>query len=197
MPPFVPFLILIALFSIQVLIMVSVIKRCYLVVPADTAIVKTGWGPVDVMTAGGMLIYPVINQVLFVSLKWHQVDIEFDDSRPLAFAGGERVSAKLTAWISVDNTSKAIIEAAQSFGEQCSDPEIGEELVEKLYRDPIEQVVRRIAKDSDFGTLTSQLPELPNDLMIAISESLESFHMLHRATIVFPDHDTALQNRKR
>ena len=63
-PPEVKYLFWFILFIIvAVVLFVSVIKKCYLVVGPDKAIVKTGWGAMDVTTAGGMLVFPVVNKV--------------------------------------------------------------------------------------------------------------------------------------
>ena len=56
--PFMIFLYIILGLAAALVIGVTVVKRCYLVVGPDKAIVKTGWGAMDVTTAGGMLVFP-------------------------------------------------------------------------------------------------------------------------------------------
>ncbi|MGB7345241.1 MAG: SPFH domain-containing protein, partial [Pirellulaceae bacterium] len=145
----------------------------------DQAVVKTGMGPADVITAGGMLVFPVINQVQSLSLKWQPVEIEFNDAAPLCFASGTQSNCMVTAWVSLDTTGPAIIEAAQSLGDRNDDPD----LVKQLYQDSMRQAITRFAAGIELVSLQESLPEIPSDLMKALSQDVESFHQLHRVTI--------------
>ena len=176
MNPAVYFLILAAMTMALVCISVAVINRCYLVVPADKAIVRSGMGPIEVATAGGMLVYPVIHRVDYMSLQWQPVTIDFASSNPLTFSDSKTYEGKVTVWVSIDTTETSIVEAAQSLGERAGDPNA----VNELYRESMKQTIRKVVRDIDHAAWLDNLPEVPSDLMKALCDDVEPFHMVHR-----------------
>ena len=124
-PPEVKYLFWFILFIIvAVVLFVSVIKKCYLVVGPDKAIVKTGWGAMDVTTAGGMLVFPVVNKVEYMDLTLKSFEISRQGSEGLICKDNIRADIKVAFFIRVDSDESQMKEVAQSIGAQrCSELE--------------------------------------------------------------------------
>ena len=179
MSPAVLFLIMIVAIAAQICVFVAVIRRCYLVVPADKAIVKTGFGPIDVATAGGMLAFPVINQVQLVSLGWVPIEVSFRDSNPLVFSDQSWLQATITVWISIDATEESIKEAALSFGERAGEPEH----VTQLYANDIEHAIRKVARCGDRSEWIENLPDASPDIFRELQALIDECFIIHRVSI--------------
>ena len=109
---------------VGIFIAVTVVKRCYLVVGPDKAIVRTGWGAMDVTTAGGMLVYPVINQVEYMDLTLKSFEISRQGSEGLICKDNIRADIKVAFFIRVDSDEAQMKEVAQSIGaKRCSEIE--------------------------------------------------------------------------
>ncbi|HEX4447036.1 MAG TPA: hypothetical protein VH044_09875, partial [Polyangiaceae bacterium] len=59
----------VAVFVIFMISMMTLISRCYRRCGADEALVRTGSGGNKVVIGGGVLVFPVIHQLLRVSLR--------------------------------------------------------------------------------------------------------------------------------
>ncbi|MGB7348003.1 MAG: SPFH domain-containing protein, partial [Pirellulaceae bacterium] len=116
MDPFTIFAVIIGLLVAAIVIGVSVVKSCYLVVGPDKAIVKTGWGAMEVTTAGGMLVYPVINQVEYMDLTLKSFEIARQGSEGLICKDNIRADIKVAFFIRVDSSEEQMKEVAQSIG---------------------------------------------------------------------------------
>lgn len=177
MNPAIFFLMVVVAMATCALLVVAIVKRCYLVAPSGTAIVKTGLGP-DMVSMRGMLIYPVINQVQFVSLEWQEVKIEFGN--PLRFADGE-AKFDATVWVSQREQDDLIIAAAQNFGERCSNPQF----LCDLYRDSLRQAIEKIAKSANLAQWKDDTLSVSVDLKLALNDTLEKFHITQRVCISY------------
>src|ERR1035438_5351583 len=66
----------IAVFVLFMVSMMTLISRCYRRCGADEALVRTGSGGNKVVIGGGLLVFPVIHQLLRVSLRSVKLNVE-------------------------------------------------------------------------------------------------------------------------
>ena len=170
--------LVLAMTMLMVVIMVGVIKRCYTVVGVDRAIVITGMGGARVNVGGGMLAYPHIQRLQYVSMEQLCLELDFVAS-PLVFADGSTLATKISVWFSVDAEEACIIEIAQMFGDRCETREASESVAAKLYRDPLVQTLRaaalKIKRDAWIQT-----PDLSAEFYKTVENVVETPHQVRR-----------------
>src|ERR1700741_3599483 len=100
---------------------VSMISRCYRRCGADEALVRTGSGGNKVVIGGGVLVFPVIHQLLRVSLR--SVKLLVERSGKNALVTGDKIKANVTTelYIKVEPISEDVLAAARSFGDRTLD----------------------------------------------------------------------------
>ena len=170
-------LILLVVVLVYAGLVVLVVKKCYVSVGVDEALIKTGVGAPEVRVGGGMLVLPVVHQVERLSLVWQPLEYPFREP-PMQFAD-QRAALTITVWIAVDSTEDAILEAAQDFGSQAGEVE----LLNRLYRDSIKLVIEKSARRASLDTWLTHSPELPANLWQEIQQVLEGCHVLQRGTM--------------
>src|SRR5580700_11920055 len=99
----------------------SLISRCYRRCGADEALVRTGSGGNKVVIGGGVLVFPVIHQLLRVSLR--SVKLLVERSGKNALVTGDKIKANVTTelYIKVEPIADDVLAAARSFGERNLD----------------------------------------------------------------------------
>ena len=99
----------------------TMISRCYRRCGADEALVRTGSGGNKVVIGGGVLVFPVIHQLLRVSLR--SVKLIVERSGKNALVTGDKIKANVTTelYIKVQPLAEDVLAAARSFGERNLD----------------------------------------------------------------------------
>ena len=110
--------------GVGVLVLVSfmtMVSRCYRRCGADEALVRTGSGGNKVVIGGGVLVFPVIHQLLRVSLR--SVKLLVERSGKNALVTGDKIKANVTTelYIKVQPLADDVLAAARSFGERNLD----------------------------------------------------------------------------
>src|SRR5580704_199121 len=105
--------------GIGLLVLVSfmtMISRCFRRCGADEALVRTGSGGNKVVIGGGVLVFPVIHQLLRVSLR--SVKLIVERSGKNALVTGDKIKANVTTelYIKVQPLTEDVLAAARSFG---------------------------------------------------------------------------------
>ena len=159
---------------VLLVIVVSVIKSCYLVVGPDKAIVKTGWGPMDVTTAGGMLVFPVINKVEYMDLTLKSFEISRQGSEGLICKDNIRADIKVAFFIRVDSDESQMKEVAQSIGAQrCSELETLRELFDAKFS----EALKTVGKQFDFVDLYDQRDKFKEEILKVIGTDLNGYQL--------------------
>jgi uncharacterized membrane protein YqiK len=172
--PLTIFAILIVLVLVAVVIGVSVVKSCYLVVGPDKAIVKTGWGSMDVTTAGGMLVYPVINKVEYMDLTLKSFEIARQGSEGLICKDNIRADIKVAFFIRVDSDETQMKEVAQSIGaKRCSELETLRELFDAKFS----EALKTVGKQFDFVDLYDQRDKFKDEILKVIGTDLNGYQL--------------------
>jgi len=140
-------LIGIGILFVVLLGIVATIKKCYMVVGPDQAIVKTGMGKMDVVPGNGMLIVPVIHRYELMDLSLKSFEISRQGSEGLICKDNIRADIKVAFFIRVDSSLEEMKEVAASIGaRRCSELETLRELFDAKFS----EALKTVGKQFDF-----------------------------------------------
>ncbi|MBL4849068.1 MAG: hypothetical protein JKY65_26385 [Planctomycetes bacterium] len=158
----------IAAFFVFVFGLGLLVKRFYQKCSADEAIVRTGMGGTNVVIGGGMLVLPVLQQVMRVSLRTITLTVERSDSLALVTADKIKACCTMELYIKVDDTEEAVVSAARSFGSRNVDEGVLAEIVEGKLTDAL----RGVAANKSFHDLHAQREEFAEAVKKALVDEL-------------------------
>jgi uncharacterized membrane protein YqiK len=149
--------------------MMSVISRCYRRCGADEALVRTGSGGNKVVIGGGVLVFPVIHQLLRVSLR--SVKLLVERSGKNALVTGDKIKANVTTelYIKVQPLSEDVLAAARSFGDRTLD----EHAIGALIEGKLTDALRSVAAVQTFMALHGKRKEFAEHIQAALAEELK------------------------
>jgi uncharacterized membrane protein YqiK len=155
-----------------VLVMISImtmISRCYRRCGADEALVRTGSGGNKVIIGGGVLVFPVIHQLLRVSLR--SVKLLVDRSGKNALVTGDKIKANVTTelYIKVQPLQDDVLAAARSFGDRNLD----EHAIGALIEGKLTDALRSVAAVQTFMSLHGKRKEFAEHIQAALAEELK------------------------
>src|SRR3984957_17036424 len=138
--------------AVGVLVLVSfmtMVSRCYRRCGADEALVRTGSGGNKVVIGGGVLVFPVIHQLLRVSLR--SVKLLVERSGKNALVTGDKIKANVTTelYIKVQPIAEDVLAAARSFGDRNLD----EHAIGALIEGKLTDALRSVAAVQTFMSL--------------------------------------------
>jgi len=149
--------------------MLTMISRCYRRCGADEALVRTGSGGNKVVIGGGVLVFPVIHQLLRVSLR--SVKLLVERSGKNALVTGDKIKANVTTelYIKVEPIAEDVLAAARSFGERNLDEHAIGDLIEGKLTDAL----RSVAANQTFMSLHGKRKEFAEHIQAALAEELK------------------------
>jgi uncharacterized membrane protein YqiK len=147
----------------------SLISRCYRRCGADEALVRTGSGGNKVVIGGGVLIFPVIHQLLRVSLR--SVKLLVERSGKNALVTGDKIKANVTTelYIKVQPLGEDVLAAARSFGDRNLD----EHAIGALIEGKLTDALRSVAAVQTFMSLHGKRKEFAEHIQAALAEELK------------------------
>jgi uncharacterized membrane protein YqiK len=147
----------------------TMISRCYRRCGADEALVRTGSGGNKVVIGGGVLIFPVLHQLLRVSLR--SVKLLVERSGKNALVTGDKIKANVTTelYIKVEPIADDVLAAARSFGERNLDEHAIGDLIEGKLTDAL----RSVAAVQTFMSLHGKRKEFAEHIQAALAEELK------------------------
>jgi flotillin len=147
----------------------SMISRCYRRCGADEALVRTGSGGNKVVIGGGVLIFPVIHQLLRVSLR--SVKLLVERSGKNALVTGDKIKANVTTelYIKVQPIAEDVLAAARSFGDRNLD----EHAIGALIEGKLTDALRSVAAVQTFMSLHGKRKEFAEHIQAALAEELK------------------------
>jgi uncharacterized membrane protein YqiK len=157
---------IVVLFLVSMLTMIS---RCFRRCGADEALVRTGSGGNKVVIGGGVLVFPVIHQLLRVSLR--SVKLLVERSGKNALVTGDKIKANVTTelYIKVEPIAEDVLGAARSFGERNLDEHAIGDLIEGKLTDAL----RSVAAVQTFMSLHGKRKEFAEHIQAALAEELK------------------------
>jgi len=131
--------------------------------------VRTGSGGNKVVIGGGVMVLPVIHQLLRVSLR--SVKLLVERSGKNALVTGDKIKANVTTelYIKVEPISEDVLAAARSFGERNLDEHAIGELIEGKLTDAL----RSVAANQTFMSLHGKRKEFAEHVQAALAEELK------------------------
>ena len=147
----------------------SVISRFYRRCGADEALVRTGSGGNKVVIGGGILVYPILHQLLRVSLR--SVKLQVERSGKNALVAADKIKANVTTelYIKVEPIADDVLAAARSFGERNLDQHAIGELIEGKLTDAL----RSVAANQAFMSLHGKRKEFAEHIQATLAEELK------------------------
>lgn len=153
---------------------VIMFKKCYVIVGPDKAIVKTGFGGLDVTTAGGSFIIPLFHRKEFMDLTLKSFEISRQGSEGLICKDNIRADIKVAFFIRVDSSEEEMKEVAQSIGAQrCSELETLRELFDAKFS----EALKTVGKQFDFVDLYDQRDKFKDEILKVIGTDLNGYRL--------------------
>ncbi|RMG08209.1 MAG: hypothetical protein D6731_22295, partial [Planctomycetota bacterium] len=143
-------------------------KRFYHRASADEALVRTGSGGTRVVIGGGMMVLPVLHQVMRVSLRTITLTVERFGEAALVTADKIKACCEMELYIKVDDTEEGVVAAARSFGSRNVDERVLAEIVEGKLTDAL----RGVAANKTFMELHAQREEFAEAVKKALVDEL-------------------------
>jgi uncharacterized membrane protein YqiK len=149
--------------------MMSMISRCYRRCGADEALVRTGSGGNKVVIGGGVLVFPVLHQLLRVSLRSVKLNVEREGKN--ALVTGDKIKANVTTelYIKVQPLAEDVLAAARSFGDRNLD----EKAIGALIEGKLTDALRSVAAVQTFMSLHAKRKEFAEHIQAALAEELK------------------------
>lgn len=158
--------------AVGVLVLLSfmtMVSRCFRRCGADEALVRTGSGGNKVVIGGGVLVFPVIHQLLRVSLR--SVKLIVERSGKNALVTGDKIKANVTTelYIKVQPLAEDVLAAARTFGERNLD----EHAIGALIEGKLTDALRSVAAVQTFMSLHGKRKEFAEHIQAALAEELK------------------------
>ncbi len=140
-------------------------RRC----GADEALVRTGSGGNKVVIGGGIFVYPILHQLLRVSL--HSIKLSVERSGKNALVTKDKIKANVTTelYIKVEPISEDVLAAARSFGERNFDEQAIGDLIEGKLTDAL----RSVSANQTFMELHGQRKQFAEHIQSTLSDELK------------------------
>jgi flotillin len=147
----------------------TMISRSYRRCGADEALVRTGAGGNKVVIGGGVMLFPVIHQLLRVSLR--SVKLNVERSGKNALVTGDKIKANVTTelYIKVQPLAEDVLAAARSFGNSNLD----EHAIGALIEGKLTDALRSVAAVQTFMSLHGKRKEFAEHIQAALAEELK------------------------
>lgn len=151
--------------AIVAIIFAKFYRRC----GADEALVRTGSGGNKVVIGGGVTVYPILHQLMRVSLR--SVKLSVERSARNALVTKDKIKANVTTelYIKVEPIAEDVLAAARSFGERNLDEHAIGDLIEGKLTDAL----RSVAANQTFMELHGQRKQFAEHIQTALSEELK------------------------
>src|SRR5678816_906410 len=154
---------------VMLLTVFTVLSRFYRRCGADEALVRTGSGGNKVVIGGGVLVYPILHQLLRVSLRSVKLSVERSAKNALVTADKIRANVTTELYVKVEPIQEDVLAAARSFGERNLDEHAIGDLIEGKLTDAL----RSVAANQTFMDLHSQRKQFAEHIQTALSEELK------------------------
>lgn len=166
--------VVLAIIVFVVMAIVITIKKCYIVVGPDKAIVRTGGPTMRVASAQGMFVVPLYHRYEFMDLSLKSFEIGRQGREGLICKDNIRADIKVAFFVRVDNSPEAMGEVAQSIGaKRCSELETLRELFDAKFS----EALKTVGKQFDFVDLYDQRDKFKSEILKVIGTDLNGYNL--------------------
>ena len=156
---------LVFLLSVLAITVAKFFRRC----GADEALVRTGAGGNKVVIGGGITVYPILHQLLRVSLRSTKLSVERSDKNALVTKDKIKANVTTELYVKVEPIGDDVLAAARSFGDRSLDAHAIGSLIEGKLTDAL----RSVAANQTFMDLHSQRKQFAEHIQNALAEELK------------------------
>lgn len=141
---------------------------------ANEALVRTGMGGAHVALNGGIVVYPIVHQVVPVSLETMKLEVERMNQDALITQDNLRVDVKAEFYIRVAPNEEDILQAARSLGHKSVEAKaVGNLVFEKLV-----SALRSVAAQKDLAAIHSDRKTFASAVQELVAEELQQNGLL-------------------
>lgn len=155
--------------GVLLLTVFTVLSRFYRRCGADEALVRTGSGGNRVVIGGGVLVYPILHQLLRVSLRSVKLSVERSQKNALVTADKIKANVTTELYIKVEPMADDVLAAARSFGERNLDEHAIADLIEGKLTDAL----RSVAANQTFMALHANRKQFAERIQEVLAEELK------------------------
>jgi uncharacterized membrane protein YqiK len=142
--------------------------------PANQALVRTGQGKAKVVLDGGTVVFPIIHEVVPVSLETMKLEVERQGLDALITQDNLRVDVKAEFYIRVSPIEEDILQAARSLGTKSINAQaVGHLVFEKLV-----SALRSVAAQKDLAAIHSDRKTFASAVQELVAEELQQNGLL-------------------
>jgi uncharacterized membrane protein YqiK len=150
-------------------VVITALLRFYRRCGADEALVRTGLGGTTVQIGGGLRVYPLVHQLLRVSLRSVKLSVERSGKNALVTADKIKANVTTELYIKVEPLKDDVLAAARSFGERNLDEHAIAELIEGKLTDAL----RSVAANQTFMSLHANRKQFAERIQEVLAEELK------------------------
>ena len=148
----------------------ALITKMYRKASANMAFVRTGMGGATVVKDGGTVVFPVVHQVIPVSLETMRLNVERRGPHALITKDNLRVDLSAEFYIKVQANTDDILQAARSLGGRNVQPDA----VSDLVQEKLVSALRTVAATKDLVELHSKRDEFATAVQQIVMHDLAS-----------------------
>jgi uncharacterized membrane protein YqiK len=161
-------------FIVLTIALLGLASRFYQKVGPDEAIVRTGWGGMQVVTAGGLTVVPVLHSAEKMDLTLKSFEIAREGSEGLICKDNIRADIKVAFFIRIDKTQEEMREVAQSIGcRRASQVETMRELFDAKFS----EALKTVGKQFEFVELYDKREQFKEEILKVIGTDLNGYRL--------------------
>ena len=154
--------------------LLAVASKFYQKVGPDEAIVRTGWGGMQVVTANGVFVAPVIHHAEKMDLTLKSFEIAREGSEGLICKDNIRADIRVAFFIRIDKTQEEMREVAQSIGcRRASQIETLRELFDAKFS----EALKTVGKQFEFVELYDKREKFKEEILKVIGTDLNGYRL--------------------
>jgi len=159
----------VGLFTFLFAAIAVIVTKLYVRTKASEAFVRTGMGGRVVIKDGGAIVFPVVHEIVSVSLETLRLKVVRRGPEALLTKDKLRADIEGEFFVRVMPNDEDIINAARSLGEKTGD----EETIKKLIEDKLVRALRTAAAIRSLEELNTERDKFVKDVMSLVSDDLK------------------------
>ncbi len=149
-------------------------SRFYQKVGPDEAIVRTGFGGMQVVTANGIIVLPVVHHYEKMDLTLKSFEIAREGSEGLICKDNIRADIRVAFFIRIDKTQEEMREVAQSIGSRRASQV---ETLRELFDAKFSEALKTVGKQFDFTELYNKREQFKEEILKVIGTDLNGYRL--------------------
>jgi uncharacterized membrane protein YqiK len=157
-----------AIVLLAIFVIALIFSRLYRRASKTTALVRTGFGGEAVSMDGGLIVFPMLHEVIEVNMKTLKLTVRREKEQALITKDRMRVDVQTDFYVRVKALKETIASAAQTLGDKTLTPDVLSDLVEGKFVDAL----RGVAAGMNMEELHEKRSDFSTAVQSAVSEDL-------------------------